>query len=497
MSDVCPSPPMPHVRPLDRVEARRALDAAARESGALVSEAEATLFASVAPSLDPRDAGDARRILRHAWSSRAPGADLDGFLGRVADEAPLPEARQIAGLVCGQNAMFAGDLSGADRRVRSVLTAARGSGTRVERTVVLALAKISLQLRNEFEALVLARHAVEAMDAAGDAWGSVAARLTVCAVYSLIGDLPRLAVVLDELAPMIPGVEDPIRRAFAARTFHFRRAEVMQFGEQYDAALGALRAGEYVGGRLYPEERRSALILEADIFFARGEFARAADHLTAAAKLGSATDVRGLRIRARRLCLNVCRGVSTTVEDADVLLDDLEASVAAGIGPAVRREFAILVGDAIASVPAGLSVARRAYDLAAAAAFERLAELDRFVREVPESSAPTVDDLIVLEQYRRRSVVAQREVHAAVARLIVCAVRDGRTPAPMLPSAGELTCVCAWCQRVRTRDGFWLSIQQFLPLQLEGAIELTHGICDSCLPTLRGQLQAETRAGAA
>jgi hypothetical protein len=58
----------------------------------------------------------------------------------------------------------------------------------------------------------------------------------------------------------------------------------------------------------------------------------------------------------------------------------------------------------------------------------------------------------------------------------------------MLPTDGELTCICAWCQRVRTTDGVWLSIQQFLPLQLEGPIELTHGICDACIPGVRGQI---------
>ena len=497
MSDDCPASDSAAIDPLDRVEARRALDVAAIESGDLVSAAEAELFTSLAPSLDMRDDGDTRRILRQLRSSRVPGPSLDAFLARVSDEAPDPEARGLAALVCGQNAMFEGNLAEADRRVRGVLLASRGSGTRVERIAVLALGRVALQSRCEFEALVLARRAVRLMDAARDAWGSVMSRLTVCAVYSLIGDMARLSEALDDLEPRIRDVTDPVRRPLAERTCHSRRAEVLQSRGSYDAALGALRACEYVGGRLYPGERRSGLILEADILFARGQFEQAADHLTAAARLGSATDVRGLRIRTRRLCLNVCRGVSTTVEDADALLDDLQWNSEADVGPAARRELAILIADAIGSVPAGLPVARRAYDFAAAAAFERLIELDRFVRDVPESATPTVDDLIVLEQFRKRTVVAQRETHAAVVRLFARAASEGRSPAPMLPSDGELTCVCAWCQRVRTKDGVWLSIQQFLPLQIEGALELTHGICESCLPALRGQLHVEAGAGAA
>ncbi len=497
MSDDCPArestaPESIATAPPDRDAARHALDAAASESGEFVSDAEARLFERVAASLDPRDDGDARRISRHLWSSRSPGASLDEFSSRVAREALDPEVRQRATLVCGQNAMFAGNLNEADRCVRAVLLSARGSGKRIERHAVLALGTVALQLRREFEALVLVRLAIREMDAADDAWGSVIARLNVCAVYSLIGDMGRLAATLDELEPAIRTIDDPVRLALAARVCHRRRAEVLQSRGCFDAALGALRACEFVGGPRYPGERQFTVLLEADIHFARGQFERAADHLTEAARLGSSTDARGLRIRTRRLCLNVCRGVTTTVEDADALLDALQSKSGTDVGPASRREFAIQIADAIGSVPAGLAVARRAYDVAAAAAFERLIELDRFVRDVPESATPTVDDLIVLEQFRRRTVTAQRETHAAVARLIAKAAREGRTPAPMLPSDGELTCVCAWCQRVRTKDGVWLSIQQFLPLQLEGAIELTHGICDSCFPSLRGQLHVDS-----
>jgi hypothetical protein len=42
---------------------------------------------------------------------------------------------------------------------------------------------------------------------------------------------------------------------------------------------------------------------------------------------------------------------------------------------------------------------------------------------------------------------------------------------------GRVTCVCAWCERVRTRDGAWEEADP--ALVVEGAD--THGICPDCL----------------
>lgn len=481
-----PSPP-----PSDVVaRARDALDAAAATSGDVVSSEEAALFESVATCLDPRDAGDGRRIARILWSSRVPAAPCRGFLERVAREADDPALRHVAVLSCAQIAMFGGDVLGADRLVRDVLLASRGTGSRVERTAVLALGKLALQLRREFEALVLSRRAASLMDEAHDVWGGANARLNLCAVYSLIGDVPRLSAALDEIAVRLPRLLDPVRHAFVSRSVHRRRAEVSLACGDAAEALASLRAAERVGGTLYPGELEFALHLEAEIEFARDDVDRAAELLTAAAALGSPTGVRGLRIRAQRVAVDARRGGGAdAIAGAEALLRDLRSSEGVRAGPAARREFALRVARGVQSLPGAIDVARRAYDLAASAAFDRLIELDGFVREVPESASPSREDLAVIEHYRRRTERSQRVTHAAVARLVADAVMEGRMPAEILPPSGELTCVCAWCQRVRTRGGSWLTVQQFLPLCLDGAIELTHGICEACLPALRTELR--------
>ena len=492
MPDVRPAQSSPAVRGESDGAFRARLDAAAATSGPSVSAAERDLFGSLALRLDPRDAGDGRRMLRHLTSSLAPDPVLAPVLDRFAAEAGDPEVRGFASLVRAQHAMYAGDLVAADLCVRALLRGVRGSGSRLERLALLSLARLALQMRREFEALVLARRAVREMDAARDPWGSVSGRLTLAAVFSLIGDMPRLSATIEESWPKIDAIVDPTRREFARRSCHVRTAEVLESRGEHDAALGALRAREYVPGNPYPGERYHACILEADVRFTLGQFDRAAERLDDAARSTSPSDRRGLRVRTRRLRLDVCRGAGTAEADAEVLLEDLTGEP--GLGAAVRRDFALLVGATLGPIPGGMSVARRAYDIAATASFERLGELDRFVRDVPESAAPTTDDLAVLEEFRRRTLESQRETHEAVARLLARAAREGRTPAPMLPTGGALTCICAWCQRVRTTDGLWLSIQQFLPLRLEGPIELTHGICTSCMPELREQLRVDVAA---
>jgi len=44
-------------------------------------------------------------------------------------------------------------------------------------------------------------------------------------------------------------------------------------------------------------------------------------------------------------------------------------------------------------------------------------------------------------------------------------------------SAAVLSCVCAWCERVRTGSGDW---RQQEPPEVESP-EVTHGICPECL----------------
>ncbi len=55
-------------------------------------------------------------------------------------------------------------------------------------------------------------------------------------------------------------------------------------------------------------------------------------------------------------------------------------------------------------------------------------------------------------------------------------------------------CACAWCRRVRTTEGDWVSTE----LEDLDSPETTHGICPSCLEReIRGILAAGTPEAAA
>lgn len=328
------------------------------------------------------------------------------------------------------------------------LARVRGEGGRAERRATLRLARAALGLRREFEALVLAGRAASLADAAGDPEDAISARLHRVAALCLLRDGVRATTLLDEVAARVAALPASRRRRWAG-PIGALRTEAHDAASPTDASLARAQAGP------------------------------------AAAGTGL-----GLRVRAVALRLAVRRGAEDASAAGAMLLDALDGAEGADAGPAARRELALGVADALRPFPAAGALVRRAHDHAVTAAFERLAELERFVLDVPEVAAPAPDDLEALEDHRVRAADAHDEFHAAVARRLASAADEGVEPAAPLAVGGELACVCAWCQRVRTRRGVWLSIQQFLPLELEGPIALTHGICDLCEASLRHQLEA-------
>jgi hypothetical protein len=327
------------------------------------------------------------------------------------------------------------------------LVRARDLGARAACRATLRLARASLALRREFEGLVLAGHAVARADAAGDLDGGVVARLHRVEALALLSDRARVATWLDDLPPRLAALA-PARRERWTPAFLALRAQAHAAAVDPDGVAGLATGWSGV----------------------------------ASSTLGWRVRIAGLRVAARR-------GERAAIAGAAALLDALEANEGADAGPAARRELALVVAAAVRPLEEARPLVRRAHDLAVAAAFERLVELERFVVDFPEAAAPSLEDLEVLEDHRLRARPTHAEFHAAVARRFASAARRGEVPAGALAAEGELTCVCAWCQRVRTHRGVWLSIQHFLPLELEGPIPLTHGICGVCEPSVRSQLE--------
>src|SRR5205085_2718704 len=107
--------------------------------------------------------------------------------------------------------------------------------------------------------------------------------------------------------------------------------------------------------------------------------------------------------------------------------------------------------------------AGRAYDLAASAAIERLAEVDRFLFAHPDVASPRPEDLAIFSDYRRRKSGEHEEIRAAVSRWLLAEARAGRRHVDAIAPDSDFVVVCSWCNALRTRQGSWIPLLDFLP----------------------------------
>ena len=120
-----------------------------------------------------------------------------------------------------------------------------------------------------------------------------------------------------------------------------------------------------------------------------------------------------------------------------------------------------------------LDDARTALDRAATETLRRLVEVDGHLRSLPQLAEATEEDQLVIREYRERLLIE----HADHFERIVELWKKGH-PAFDLVVQDDLTRVCAWCGKFRTREEQWIPIADFLPCEL--TIEVSHTICGSC-----------------
>ncbi len=387
----------------------------------------------------------------------------------------------------GQFATQRGDLEEAEAAYRSVLARTRGGGRKAERAACANLARLCLDERREFEALALARRAATLMAAAGAARGLALSRLYVGTVLRLLRDWERFRVALDGVEEMVPRLTGGARTRVVISLHGGRAGLAIEDGRYAEAerdldAIERLNVEGAPAGRTL-SDRRQVPHFRAEVRLRLGRPEEALRLLDLAETLGPTHDRTGLEVRLCRVrCFLATGERDAALLASRTLLDALERSTTAR-GPAragagLRLELASGLSRALAATVGDAPETERAHDLGAAAAIERIAELDRWVRDVPEMAAATPEDFAILEDHRRRSRGEQEAMLRAVARLLEPAVREGRAPHPVLAGCGDLVCVCAWCQRVAAQGQAWLAIQEFLPL--DGPLRVTHGMCPDC-----------------
>jgi len=70
--------------------------------------------------------------------------------------------------------------------------------------------------------------------------------------------------------------------------------------------------------------------------------------------------------------------------------------------------------------------------------------------------------------YKRRT----ERVREELIRQLEKALAEVKTLRGLIP-------ICAWCRKLRSDDGFWLSVEQYLRARTDA--DFTHGICPDCL----------------
>lgn len=450
-------------------------------AGGLARERAHAVYRVLADTLDPRAAADLPRIDALLDGHSGAQADLEGFWLRVEEHGTPPQAAAALDRLASISALR-GDFAEAEQRYQAALAGASVVGEPTASTVLSSYAGFCVRMDREIEALVFARLALPGLVAQGEPWRLAYLRWIEASTHARFEDWPRLDDAIDAFATAVMhcGPRQTLRAA----------PEQAQLETLHALGVGDLDAAE--AGLAREQEAWRALggmsalralewtVLRVRALAGRG---RAAEALRAAdaALAGAARPDDALDLAVERGVIAL--GAGAPPDDG---LVGLVARLARGTPEqprtATRARLAVRLAEALLAT--GHSVAAHAvYDVAAALSLERLVDLERFSQVVPALAQPHPEDLALLEAYRRRMAGRARVLAGAVAGLLTTSARETRSAALLAADAGFLA-VCAWCQRVRLKDGRWLSVQQFLPLAPAGPLQLTHGLCPACLPAV-------------
>lgn len=427
-------------------------------------------------SLDPNRPEEARILLDFLRELKGSDPRYRDLVLRAAcapaGTALHPLANGLAGLYLAPE-----DPGRASDHLRTALAAVHGAGDRLEAAICVNLARCSLTLGRDYEALVASRRAVQNCRRREDALGlchahhhAAMAALEIRQWDECEGNLAAAEATLPALPPPLVA---PLRRSCVAA-----RADLALTRGDPAACLRLVAEADAIAPAPHPAWsplfRAHALLV-----LCRTEEAATLLEEATAATGGRPPDPRQDFLR---VLLAARRGNDPDAIDA--WLDRLEAPGARAVAGSRRRgEMALGVGRVLGGREADRVRARRALDVAAAAFLERIGELDRFVTDLPAFAEPDADVRAMLERHRERLIREEHDVLEAAGRLFRAAHRAGDPVLRDLAGEDALVCVCAWCRRVRVRGRDWAPLAQLLPPG--EAVTLTHGLCPACRRGIR------------
>lgn len=433
-----------------------------------------------ADRIDPATPDGADRVRWMLDLGRPLPFDLEPLMRRASEHAADPALRRSADMALAQFAVRTSDFERAETILRLVLDDVRGSGSAVEHAVCLHLSAAFRAQRREFEALVMARRSAAIAKTLGDPALTATSLVHLGATLTEIGEsaaFDAVAAELEALAPSVPAV----RMETISRNLHRHRAQSLLDRGDVDGARREVDAyfASHTDAWLEEPTARGGFVLRARCDLAVGNVEGALS--TVQGVLAGTEEGAGDWLRCSALLVVCLARVAPerAALAARGVLHVLESRGTRAIGTGGVLREAAAIGCALEPLPGSGNEALLAYEVAAAAMFERTAELHACVREIEELSGAIDEDRELLTRFGRRYLEEHEAMLATIARLHDAGVvAEPLHIAPLVAADGVIR-VCAWCLCVRARDGTQLPIGHFLPDSTRFAV--THGICPTCV----------------
>ena len=361
--------------------------------------------------------------------------------------------------------------------LREALALVRGTGSVAECRACGNLGVLYALGERRFEAILLFRRGLAVAQALGHPHlqalhlSNLASEFVGLDLWSHVRD------ALDALHRLAADQPPEEREALLELVLWPRAWTALRAGALAEARALAQAYRAFVADREDPLARVTALALEVTLLCREGraeEGLAIVDGLEGDLPALDETYVRSLRLE----CLDAVGRHEEARAEARSLLVALESSGAHPGSGDLDIEIAMDLARCLARDPADAPLARRAYDVAAAATLSRIARLDALTREVPELALLADDD----RAWIRDLEAHYRAEQGALLEHVAALLKSGRdADAAFLYTGGHdrsLVRLCAWCKRVSTRDGHWLPLAHYIPSDPEFLV--THGICAEC-----------------
>jgi len=438
---------------------------AARDRGVDGMDAAVEVYREHVEALDAATEAGRGRVRWLIETGNAYEPCFQGAVRAAAEQQHDEELRLRAYLATAEFEFRAGTPEAAERILRIGLAMARGKNSVNEMVACNALARIYRIQHRPFEALLLSRRAFQLAHILEHPLGLAQALLGAGGILIELADWDETASLLVELEEVARHVPEQRRRELRRQLHYYRFEIALQNGQlddahaQFDAWSKSWVAGwqratftdalEFCRGRMLAAEGRmdEARVVADAVFDADADL----DHNwidRALLRLRTAPDAALAQHIARRLAEH-----GLTRLGAGSLLN-------------TARELGELSPDP--------RVARRAFDLAAAAALERVRQIRECQRELSELSMECEEDRAILLRHRRRFVRRQEEI----ARLYKATGTDAVPRLAEIGDSGGVITICAWCLEVLLPGGRRVPAGHYVTAA--GESRISHGICPEC-----------------